>query len=116
MDFGKWIYEAVKAGVPDNAAAFCFNLYESDDDNKFDVQLIASPSFDENDSDWACEECFTTGEELYTVTADDWEGALETVGRMIEKLVSEKELPAVFDNRRIAYGFVDGDLYIVRET
>ena len=114
MDFAKWIYDAVKDGVPENVAAYCFNLYERDEDGLFDVQLIASPSFDENDPDWACDECFTTGENVFVIEADGYEAALETFSSMIGKLVSECELPACFTGKRIAYGFVDGDLYIIR--
>ena len=59
-------------------------------------------------------ECFTTGENVFVIEADGYEAALETFSSMIGRLVSECELPACFTGKRIAYGFVDGDLYIVR--
>ena len=34
------------------------NLYESEDDNRFDVQLVGCPEFDEENEDWACNEVF----------------------------------------------------------
>ena len=114
MDFTKWIYDAVKDGVPENVAAYCFNLYESAENGRYYIQLVASPSFDEDDPDWACDECFTTGENVFSIEAGGYEEALEKFSAMIEKPVSQCELPACFTGKRIAYGFVDGDLYIVR--
>ena len=114
MDLAKWIYDAVKDAVPENIAAYCFNLYGTAEEGRYGVQLTASPSFDENDPDWTCDECFTTGDNVFPIEADGNDAALETFSRMIEKLVSECELPACFTGKRIAYGFADGDLYIIR--
>ena len=114
MDFTKWIYDAVKDVLPENTAAYCFNLYDLEKECRYGVQLAASPEFDEEDAAWTGNECFTTGENVFVIEADSREGAVEKLSGMIEKLVSECELPACFTGKRIAYGFVDGDLYIVR--
>ena len=45
---------------PANTMAVNFNLYEMDD--SFDVQLIGSSMYDEDNDDWACEETFSSEE------------------------------------------------------
>ena len=40
--------------------------YESKD--SYDVQLISANMFDESDDDWACEELFTTGEDIFKIS------------------------------------------------
>ena len=56
--FESWLSNSLSQEIPDSVRAFSFNLYEPAlvDDVKFGVELIGAESFNEDDSDWACDE------------------------------------------------------------
>ena len=113
--FIEWLSQSLNnKSLSDDIVAFCFNLYESDDDCQFDIQLVGCSQFDSEEDDWACSVTFTTGENLFPLEASNWENALETFATIITKAVECASLKDIFKNKHIAYGFVDGDLYIVR--
>ena len=64
--FYNWLEDALKK-LPGNVEAINFNLYD-DGDNKWSVELVGSSTFDENNSDWACNEVYTTRENPYVLT------------------------------------------------
>lgn len=108
--FVDWLSKIFAGGLPDGIVAFCFNLYESEDENQFDVQLVGCPEFDEENEDWACNEVFSTGEDLFPLRADDWEDALRVFSDLLDQTLKEKRFDSVFGAKHIAFGFVDGDL------
>ena len=113
--FNKWLLSIIDEKLPDGIVALCFNLYESfAQENQFDVQLIGSPIFDYEDSDWACNEIFTTGENVFSFYAENWETALEKIDNSIRRVMEIDQFFIFFNNKHIAYGFVDGDLTIIR--
>ena len=113
-EFEAWLDAALEGGVPDDVAAFNFNLYE-DGDNLWSIELIGAPSFDPEDPDWACEEVFTNREEPLSWSAEtDWEEVLETMTEYVEKYLIEGEYaPVLKDSTAVGIGFVDGDITIV---
>ena len=96
--------------LPAEAKALCLNLYEGEEDGEFDAQLVACASYDREDPDWACpdNELYTTGEELFGFTAEDWETALDLMLETLGEVVAEGILPEAIEY--VAAGFVDGDL------
>ncbi len=50
-----WIDGVLSADIPDEVVAFCFNLYETDDDS-WGMGLVGTGRFDPDDQDWACDE------------------------------------------------------------
>ena len=96
--------------LPAEAKALCLNLYEAEEDGEFDAQLVACATYDREDPDWACpdNELYTTGEELFGFTAEDWEAALDLMLETLGEAIAEDLLPEAIEY--VAVGFVDGDL------
>ena len=111
------------AEIPENAAAFCFNLYEESEDSSehlFGVQLIAAGAFDENDGgDWACDEIWTSGEDIFLVDiSDEPDTSPENAQRLISEMLREyldngKYRSILLSSAAAAAGFVEGELEIL---
>ncbi len=113
-EFEAWLDAALEAGLPDNIAAFNFNLYE-DGDDLWSIELIGASRFDTEDPDWACDEVFTNREDPLSWSAEtDWEEVLETMTQYVEKyLVEGKYADLLKEYEAVGIGFVDGDITIV---
>ena len=99
--------------LPDNVMAINFNVYEMAD--TFDVQLIASSIYDENDDDWACEEIYSSKEDCFYIPRSkelyDSELALELVEEYIgEYILSGTYKEELTKGVAICAGLVDGQL------
>lgn len=114
LDFEKWLNRVLEENIPIGGAAVNFNLYE-DSDRHWSIQLISASYFDEEDSDWCCEEEFTTGEDLFTWKQDTgWEEILDVSCDMIRKYLEEgKYADELKKYEAVAVGFVDGDLEVL---
>ena len=111
--FYNWLEDALKK-LPGNIEAVNFNLYD-DGDNKWSVELVGSSTFDENNSDWACNEVYTTRENPYVLTKkSDWK-AIENLFTtfLLNYLERGKYAHILKECRGIGIGFVDGDLSIL---
>ena len=51
----EWINNVLEQKIPSETVAFCFNLYEDEDDT-WSMELVGTERFDIDDSDWACDE------------------------------------------------------------
>ena len=113
-EFEAWLDAALEADLPENIAAFNFNLYE-DGDNLWSIELIGASRFDMEDPDWACDEVFTNREEPLSWRAEtDWEEVLETMTQYAERYLEEGKYSALLkEYEAVGIGFVDGDLNIV---
>ena len=113
-EFEAWLDAALEADLPDDIAAFNFNLYE-DDEYLWSIELIGASSFDPEDPDWACDEVFTNREEPLSWSAEtDWENVLETMTQYVEKyLIEGKYATLLKEYEAVGIGFVDGDITIV---
>jgi len=113
-EFEAWLDAALEADLPDDIAAFNFNLYE-DDEYLWSIELIGASSFDPEDPDWACDEVFTNREEPLSWSAEtDWENVLETMTQYVEKYLIEGKYAALLkEYEAVGIGFVDGDITIV---
>ncbi|MBP5361993.1 MAG: hypothetical protein J6Y71_03050 [Ruminococcus sp.] len=124
-EFAAWLDNLLENNnMPDNAVAYCFNLYEeSDEEHLYSVQLIAASEFDPADEqgEWACEEVWSSEEDVFVVDTSDekdtgWNHAQELFREMIEEYLVSGGYRSVFDNvKGIAVGFVDGELEIVKK-
>ena len=114
MDFQTWLEKQLEKPIPTEVVAFNFNLYE-EDETEFDVQIVGCPSYDADDSDWACNDIFSSEEDLFHFTATDWETALEDFQAILENYLASGVKNALTDSKYIAMGFVDGDLIPIRE-
>ena len=102
-----WLTPHLKA-LPAEAKALCLNLYEGESDGEFDAQLVACAEYDREDPDWACDDIYSTGEELLGFTAEDWEAALDLMLETMDEAIADGILPDAIEY--VAAGFVDGDL------
>ena len=102
-----WLTPHLQA-LPAEAKALCLNLYEGEEEGEFDAQLVACAAYDREDPDWACEDIYSTGEELFCFTAEDWEAALDAMLELMAEIVNDGILPDAIEY--VAAGFVDGDL------
>ena len=114
MEFKAWLEKQLSREIPDNIIAFNFNLYESETEDQFDVQLIGCKEYDLEDEDWACNSDFSTEEDLYSFSADDWEDALKTLIKSVKDYLQSCSTPNKLTTAEyVTAGFVDGDLEVI---
>lgn len=113
-EFTKWVDKHLSQVDTSKVKAFNFNLYESDEENEYDIQLVGSSYYDSDNDDWACDTIFSSEEDLFTINSDDWEIALEDCIELVKEYSVSGELKHIFQNaERVTAGFVDGDLEII---
>lgn len=120
LEFEKWLDNLLEANdMPENTAAFCFNIYEEEDEN-YGVQLIASDEFNEDDGgDWACSEVWSSEEDIFYIDHSDEENAgkergLEFISGLIcDYLERGNYRNMLLGAKAVAAGFVDGDLEVL---
>ena len=113
--FSTWINEILKNPLPENVKGINFNLYEEEQQNTFGLQFVATSSFDLNDDDWACDEIFSSNENLYYFTNENgWEQTLKEVEKNVKVYLEKGNCSSVLKKYDgIGLGFVDGDLLIL---
>jgi hypothetical protein len=122
-EFAHWLDDLLENNeMSESTQAYCFNLYEeSDEDHIYGVQLVAAGEFDPEDKEgeWACEEVWSSGENIFTVDTSDeedtgWSHAQELFREMAEEYLRNGKYADVIKGAKgIAMGFVDGDLEII---
>lgn len=112
----KWLDHALAQDIPENAVAFCFNLYD-DGNHSWSMELIASQRFDKDDTDWACDEVtdFGTREKNFVWKQKaEWDTVLQDVISALKKYLSQgKNAEKLKSGKGIGAGFVDGDIFIL---
>ena len=90
-------------------------MYEEEQKNTFGLQFVATSSFDLNDDDWACDEIFSSNENLYYFTNENgWEQTLKEVEKNVKVYLEKGNCSSVLKKYDgIGLGFVDGDLLIL---
>ena len=122
-EFAHWLDDLLENNdMPEETKAFCFNLYEeSDEDHIYGAQLIAAGEFDPDDKEgeWACEEVWSCGENIFTVDTSDeddtgWAHAQELFREMVEEYLKSGKYSDIINGADgVAIGFVDGELEII---
>lgn len=112
--FAEWLDIALDTELPKELVAFCFNLYE-EENNTWSVELIGSAEFDETDSDWACSEVFDSREYPCRWQEDaGWEDIHSKIETYIRQyLFTGRYADVLKEYQAVAMGFVDGDLTIL---
>lgn len=110
--FETWVNRVLVNGLPPEARAIGFNLYE-DADSGWSIQMIASASFDEED--WMCDEVFTTGEDLFSWKENaNWEHILKLGIDLVKQYLENGKYAALLKGYDgVGVGFADGDVEIV---
>ena len=101
-----------------NAHAYCFNLVESS--GIYSIELIGTNSFDLQDEDWACDECFQANPRALEIgnEFESWESCLWSMYDFLEVYINSNETGAKVLNMShgVGVGFVDGNLEILKKT
>lgn len=118
-DFSKWL-EGNLEQLPSDVVAVNFNLYEGADQT-YDIQLIGTDTFNEEDEDWVCEEIFTTGENVFllpkTNSIENWEDGLSFIRKMVEKYLENGKYANILKGlQAVGIGFVDGDIELLYQA
>lgn len=112
MNFKNWLEKHLEKAK--DYKAYNFNLYEEGNENEFAAQLIGCNEYSLDDEDWACDGLFSSQEDLYVFTAEDWEQALDDFIKTISDYISDSgTLPFGENVEYITVGFVDGNLEVV---
>lgn len=114
--FAEWLDVSLDRQLPNDLVAFCFNLYE-EENNTWSVELIGSSEFDETDSDWACNEVFDSREYPCRWQEDaDWEDIHNKIETYIRQyLFTGRYADLLKEYQAVAMGFVDGELTILHK-
>jgi len=114
-EFNYWV-DRILSKHPMEVAAYNFNLYEHD--CSFAIQLIGATRFDSDDASWACDEAFSSGEDLFEIPHEiggrDWQDGLTTAKQLIMSYLrrgAQREMLKVAQG--VGVGFVDGDIDLV---
>ena len=119
--FSEWLVKNLQNDFPKSVKGFSFNLFEpvGDDSVKFGIELVGAESFDENNSDWACNEIWIPEQRDLDIpleySGNTWEECLEKIKTLVlSKLQSNDNLAKKLKEvEGIGIGFVDGDLEII---
>ncbi len=116
-EFKKWLDNLIENNkMPENTLSYCFNLYEeSAEDSVYSVQLVACDKFDENDSDWACEEVWSSGENIFCIELSDeqekdWSAAQTLIKSWVQEYMRDCE---ILSSKPVGIGFIDGELELI---
>ena len=114
--FNSWVDRIVIENATTPVAAYNFNLYEHEDG--FAIQLVGARSFDVGDDDWACDEAFSSGEDLFAIPRSavgaKWQDGLRAARGLVEGyLESGEESSRLKATEGVGIGFVSGDLELV---
>ena len=115
-EVSEWLGGVLNEDVPEETAAFCFNLYE-DADNNWSMELIGSEGFDAFDDDWACDEItdFGTREHAFSWNqAGTWDEVLEEICKILKKYLQTGKYAEILKGKMaVGVGFTDGDIEII---
>lgn len=121
-EFVNWLDNILENNeMPDETVSFCFNLYEeSAEDCVYAVQLVACEQFSETDADWACEECWSSEEDIFCVelsdeSEKDWQAAQNLIKNWVIDYLENGKYARILTAKPVGMGFVDGDLEIIRK-
>jgi hypothetical protein len=119
-DFKEWLIEGLEKPIPTSVKAFSFNLFECPEtpEYKFGIEIVGASSFDEKNSDWACDEVWEPSVRAIEIpksySGSDWEECMEKVkGLVTDCLHSIPKCNILRTRLGIGIGFVDGDLEVI---
>jgi len=120
LDFSSWLDKHLSKDLPVGIVAINFNLYEGAEQT-YDVEFVGCCSFDENNEDWACDEVFTTKDDLFFIPQTDdiaqWKQGLSFAVTLVRKYLAEgKYADKLKSYKAVCVGFVDGNIEIIHRT
>ena len=114
VGFTTWLNKILQNSLPENTKAVNFNIYEEPQPYIYGIQFVATSSFDLNNDDWACDEIFSSNENMYFFTnKNGWENVLQEVEENVKLYLKKEESSILKKYDGIGLGFVDGELIVV---
>ena len=118
-EVSKWIENVLKQDIPESVKAFCFNLYE-DENNSWSMELVGAGSFDREDTDWATDEITDFGTRTAPFVWNqeaEWDEVLGNVVIILKEYFKNGKYANVLKSKSgVGVGFVDGELEILHVT
>jgi hypothetical protein len=117
--FHAWLSGVVPPELPAQVIAFNFNIAQTA--VGFEVELIGASKYDPDNSDWACEETWTSRPKVFAVSyaesGKEWQPFLEWASRAVREFVegTAPNASTVRKAQAVTVGFVDGELLLVRK-
>lgn len=115
-EVANWLDNVLKQDIPEDVTAFCFNLYEDENDT-WTMELVGTERFDVADEDWPCDEItdFGTREaSLMWNKETEWNIVLHEMCSVLRQYLEKGEFATVLKSKEgIGIGFVDGDVEIL---
>lgn len=110
-DFAKWLDAVLDSNMPIEGVAVNFNIYD-EGDNEWSIQLAMTGSYNEDDDEWACDEVFTSEEDIYTWSQESyWEEIMNISCVMISDYLQKgKYAEALKGYKAVTCGFIDEDI------
>ncbi len=115
--FDKWLDDVLESDLPPEIVAVNFNLYD-DGDGQWSIEFVGADCFDEEDSDWACDEVFTTRDDPFCWESEaSWEEIQEEAADAIKAYLDEgAHAEQLKQYEAVGVGFVDGELELVYQA
>lgn len=111
-----WLDSILNQKIPEPVVAFCFNLYE-DDENQWSMKLVGTETFDVEEEDWACDEVTDFGSRENNLTwnsSSEWDEVLKEIVTEVKRYLENGKYADVLKSKKgVGVGFVDGDIEIV---
>lgn len=121
IEFTGWLDSVLENNeMPEETKAFCFNLYEeSAEDCVYSVQIIAAERFDAEDIEWACDECWSSEEDIFCIELSDeadkdWKAAQNLITEWVKEYLANGKYSGILNAKPVGIGFVDGDLELIK--
>lgn len=116
-EFEEWMDSLSLDDQPENVIAYNFNIYDGEE-NTYDIQLIGSDQFDEDDPDWACSEVYSSEENVCFIEIsgelENWEKAQKIFAEYVRRYLESGKYSDLLKNAKaVGIGFVDGDIELV---
>ncbi len=118
--FTEWLNDCLSQPIPASVKAFSLNLFEPAgiDGVKFGIELIGAGEFDEDDSDWACDEVWEPEERQISIplsfSGSNWEQCLSNIRELAAGYLSSGAAADKLKSKLgVGLGFVDGDLEVL---
>lgn len=116
-DIELWINQLALTEIPENVAAFYFNLYDKCNDLDWEMELLGTSWFDLEDEDWGCDEVtdFESREAPFLwQRAANWDVVLdEVIAALKEYLENGKYADVLKSKEGVGVAFDDGDIHIL---
>ena len=113
--FARWLDRELSRPIPHGVVAYCVNIYDGGS-GRWSAELVGCASFDEQNSDWTCDELYATRLNALSWRGDEhWRNVLEQLASFLHRYQREGRRATILNVAEgVAVGFVDGNLIITK--